>query len=628
MLAAPDLSWAFGTPATGTRDSNRRTFFEYVGERVLVGGKGPDHAPNVYNSPIMVAGLLQAARRSPDIALPLIRTRGGTGTIAKHLRFLIRQIDEDGCVAAMVPDDFADMSGTGRQTPPSAFSTLWVMFAFLGVLEADQPFREKIVKSISEQEINDALDKIARWAERTLHDLLSAHHARVIERFDVNEAICAISALFRLSWKLPQARQRAGYALDVLFSEYFNAETGSLQRARPIFVKSRENDAGTPPRVIYASTCEALCYLLRCAREHEECAEFLAKHWRKLTATCHLVQRTWQTGERFGHPNDRDAHPALLSLPTAFSTVSAMRFVYEVRRCLEDILDRETRRFLSVPRTPPEVRRGLAYPDNLGAVFDRYMSGKVNSADASERAAGFFSVILFGPPGTSKTSLVKKVAHDLGWPLLIVTQNYFLAEGAGFIDSRAERLFRNLLGLKYCVVLFDELEELVQERSASERDVRLLTTSMLPRIHDLRDRQRVVFIFCTNRLDTFDEAAIRLGRFDAILPIAPLNAHERQTHWKHLVDQHLAAMPSGKDNKAIMADIVKESKAAGFPERFEGLTYPDIEFVVKQLRSTLTAGSTVGPLDLSRLFQDARSVSDDSLEQLKKLSLRYERPKQ
>jgi SpoVK/Ycf46/Vps4 family AAA+-type ATPase len=178
-------------------------------------------------------------------------------------------------------------------------------------------------------------------------------------------------------------------------------------------------------------------------------------------------------------------------------------------------------------------------------------------------------------------------------------------------------------------VLFDELEELVQEReSAPEREVRLLTTSMLPRIHELRDSKRIIFIFATNRLRTFDAAAIRLGRFDAILGIPPLSDQERKDEFEKLVRQRLAKGSTDERSESNVQTFLAQARDAGFPEQYGRMTYPDLEFVVRQVQAVHgDEYATMRRLELSRLFERARSISESSMINFNELCAKFERPK-
>jgi len=138
------------------------------------------------------------------------------------------------------------------------------------------------------------------------------------------------------------------------------------------------------------------------------------------------------------------------------------------------------------------------------------------------------SMLFYGPPGTSKTTLAYKIAAEIGWPLLELSQGHFLHEGLGGLDAEAERIFAILEHLKDTVVLFDEIEEMVTSRPGAEKSGRFLTTSMLPRLHHLRDLGQVVFIMATNYVGSIDEAAIRLGRIDIIQEVGYPTVEEIQ----------------------------------------------------------------------------------------------------
>jgi hypothetical protein len=133
------------------------------------------------------------------------------------------------------------------------------------------------------------------------------------------------------------------------------------------------------------------------------------------------------------------------------------------------------------------------------------------------------SAIFFGPPGTSKTDLSKKVADFLGWPLLSIDPSLLLRKGMDGIQSEANMIFRVLEETERVVVLFDEFDELVRERgtSKSEPFSRLLTTAMLPKLANIYKRGALVFIIATNHVGEFDLAIRRQGRFDRVVQIMP-----------------------------------------------------------------------------------------------------------
>jgi hypothetical protein len=135
------------------------------------------------------------------------------------------------------------------------------------------------------------------------------------------------------------------------------------------------------------------------------------------------------------------------------------------------------------------------------------------------------SALLFGPPGTSKTQVTKAVAADLGWPLVEIDPSHFLQSSFQNIYLQAEKIFDDIADLSAVVVLFDEMDALVQKRDADQNTIdtesKFLTTYMLPKLAKLHDRGCVVFFMATNFQDNFDDAIKRTGRFDYLLCMGP-----------------------------------------------------------------------------------------------------------
>jgi hypothetical protein len=77
--------------------------------------------------------------------------------------------------------------------------------------------------------------------------------------------------------------------------------------------------------------------------------------------------------------------------------------------------------------------------------------------------------------------------------------------------------------------LFDEIEEFCLDRETPGlgMESRLLTTSMLTQLNDLRRAKKSIFFLATNRLRAFDSAIIRPGRFDMQLFVGTPNLESR-----------------------------------------------------------------------------------------------------
>jgi hypothetical protein len=132
------------------------------------------------------------------------------------------------------------------------------------------------------------------------------------------------------------------------------------------------------------------------------------------------------------------------------------------------------------------------------------------------------SALLFGPPGTSKTSYVKHLAAHYGWPCVAINPSHFLRDGLECIFGRANEIFDDLMDMSRVVVFFDEMDPLVQKREAgSDIHHQSLTTVFLPKLADLYNRNKVAFFMATNHIQQIDPAIRRPGRFDYLLFVGP-----------------------------------------------------------------------------------------------------------
>jgi hypothetical protein len=140
--------------------------------------------------------------------------------------------------------------------------------------------------------------------------------------------------------------------------------------------------------------------------------------------------------------------------------------------------------------------------------------------NVNERPVETASFLLYGPPGTRKTSLVAAAAEALDWPLLTLSPPVFLTRGIEGFEAAADEIFEDLMHLRRTVVLFDECEEFFKWRPSStpieSRTVgAFITSGMLPRLQRLRDNRWIVFVINSNaEAFELDDAVTRRGRLD------------------------------------------------------------------------------------------------------------------
>jgi ATP-dependent 26S proteasome regulatory subunit len=142
------------------------------------------------------------------------------------------------------------------------------------------------------------------------------------------------------------------------------------------------------------------------------------------------------------------------------------------------------------------------------------------------------AVIVFGPPGTGKTSFAKAVAGRLGWPFVELFPSRLAAPDVAMASALREA-FATLMELETVVVFIDEVEEIAGSRSGVPSDpAHGVTNELLKLIPAFRQRDDRLLICATNSVRSLDSAFLRPGRFDYIIPIGPPDTTARAAIWR------------------------------------------------------------------------------------------------
>jgi len=162
------------------------------------------------------------------------------------------------------------------------------------------------------------------------------------------------------------------------------------------------------------------------------------------------------------------------------------------------------------------------------------------------------AVILFGPPGTGKTSFAKAVAGRLGWPFVEVFPSRLAATDVAMTTALREA-FVNLMELEAAVVFIDEVEEIASARTGSATSVAHgVTNELLKLIPAFREHDHRLLVCATNSVRSLDSAFLRPGRFDYVIPVGPPDASARRAIWK----RYLGPARDEVDLDAVRAHLI------------------------------------------------------------------------
>ena len=183
-------------------------------------------------------------------------------------------------------------------------------------------------------------------------------------------------------------------------------------------------------------------------------------------------------------------------------------------------------------------------------------------------------VMLYGPPGCAKTTLVRALASNIHASFFVLSSASVFSPYVGSAEKIVRDTFELARSVSPAIVFIDEMEAVVGKRQEGSNDSgnkvqeRVLSTLLNEMDGVDTQAQQVVVVGATNRIDLVDDALLRPGRFDYLLFVSPPQTqHERMS----ILKVHTRKMP-------LAEDVSLESIA----ERTEGYSGADLEAVCKE----------------------------------------------
>lgn len=424
--------------------------------------------------------------------------------------------------------------------PANAFHTFWTLEIF------DQ-IRNKFEVEYTRLSAPRGLDLTSKrvgmllWGRHQLGIQLGLHSsAPPSSMLDSDQLAWSLAIFLRFDKTLNVNLENRDF-IKQAFKCLFSTQTdGTWRHYKPLFHYRKAGNA-------YCYVFETFAVLVQCALQERPEAEMLRELLKPYSQN--LID-LWRYAESTKIPLAQDAkeigwcsgHRTNVTEPESWATASVFSYAQALRRLIGIWCREEAYSSLSAPRSRLSRVQAAAEMDSRGKTWG------MNRAPVSEMLWTMFinpvrmhecndrlepdsqpiekhharSTILFGPPGTSKTTLVRSLADIIEWSYVELHASHFVAEGLTQVQKTADRIFKRLSELDHAVVLFDEIDELVRERDM-EKDAfgRFLTTSMLPKLAELWEARKILYFVATNHINYFDSAIIRSHRFDALILVSP-----------------------------------------------------------------------------------------------------------
>ena len=333
--------------------------------------------------------------------------------------------------------------------------------------------------------------------------------------------------------------------------------------------------------------------------------DFLKKYNEKLEKTISWI------GERYQEKTTKgwcSYHNHIWNYPESWATAVVLNFLVLYGKLLSkqiqnDILllffNFDENFLLGKPDFDDILDSELTYRDRTVSVKELIRKKIINPLTKNGDTLG---VIFYGPSGSSKTTISRAIAKEIGWKYIEIPPGRFIEEGLQNIGKTTKEIFDRLFILENVVILFDEFDELVRTRERTKGEEaemmnRFITTSMLPKIQRLGEGKNKLFIVATNHLDTFDDAIQRRGRFDILIPIYyPTYEEKLKFIEKELEDMKFVAdkiklfkkqFLTKKENIIVEKDGNKITEEYSLKDIIKNLPFLDLKSLIKEIVNLL-----------------------------------------
>lgn len=166
-------------------------------------------------------------------------------------------------------------------------------------------------------------------------------------------------------------------------------------------------------------------------------------------------------------------------------------------------------------------------------------------------------LLLYGPPGCSKTMTAKALASESGLNFLAIKGPEMFDKYVGESERKIREIFNKARASAPSIIFIDEIDAIALDRESGESSnvAKQVLNTMLNEIDGVEELKGVVIIGATNRPDSIDPALLRPGRLDRHVYVSPPDATAR----KEIIHKNVVKF-NLQNGEALIDELVELSE--------------------------------------------------------------------
>lgn len=163
-------------------------------------------------------------------------------------------------------------------------------------------------------------------------------------------------------------------------------------------------------------------------------------------------------------------------------------------------------------------------------------------------------ILLYGPPGCSKTLTARALATETGLNFFAVKGPEIFNKYVGESERMIRDIFKKARAASPSIIFFDEIDAMTTSRGVGGGSVNdRILAALLTEMDGIETLTNVTILAATNRPDVIDSALLRPGRIDRIMYVGPPDLESRAAIFR--IEFHRISVAADVDPDDLAAQV-------------------------------------------------------------------------